>query len=188
MSDVKKLKNILKMIVLCFILSGCSIISSPTRPNPTSPTTQGSTTQTPIPPTPKEMLDTLNEARQQSRNCGGEFFAAAQPLRWEPRLAEAARKHSKDMANGNYTSHTGSDGSSPQNRISKEGYDWESSAENIAAGQNSYLQTLQGWLESPNHCRNIMNPNFQDFGAGYGYDKNSNYLHYWTQNFGTLRR
>ncbi len=131
-----------------------------------------------------KMLHPLNEARQKSRHCGEEFYAAVQPLRWENKLATAARKHSQDMADKNYTSHISPDNRSPGDRITAEGYIWKTNAENIAWGQDHYLDTLNGWLLSPGHCKNIMDASFKEFGAGQGHNANSDHVNYWTQNFG----
>ena len=131
-----------------------------------------------------KMLYPLNEARQQSRNCGEEFYTAAPPLRWEDKLATAAKKHSQDMADKNYFSHISLDNRSPGDRVTAEGYIWQTNAENIAWGKDNYSGTLNEWLASPGHCKNIMDTDFKEFGAGYGHNANSDYVHYWTQSFG----
>ena len=56
------------------------------------------------------------------------------PLAANAALAAAATAHSNDMANKNFFSHTGSDGSNPGQRISRAGYNWYTYGENIAAG------------------------------------------------------
>jgi uncharacterized protein YkwD len=56
------------------------------------------------------------------------------PLAANAALATAAQAHSNDMANNNFFSHTGSDGSNPGQRISRAGYSWYTYGENIAAG------------------------------------------------------
>jgi uncharacterized protein YkwD len=50
-------------------------------------------------------------------------------------------------------------------RISQTGYDWGRVAENIAYGQTNLRQVIEGWMESPSHCINIMNPDFRDLGV-----------------------
>ena len=44
------------------------------------------------------MLDLINEARAEARNCGDTFFPAAPPLNWDDRVEAAALGHSIDMA------------------------------------------------------------------------------------------
>ncbi len=73
-------------------------------------------------------------------------------------------------------SHVGSDGSSFKDRIEREQYTWSAAGENIAAGYRTVSSVMNGWLASPGHCKNIMSPNFTEFGAA-----ESNY--YWTQVF-----
>ena len=46
---------------------------------------------------------------------------------------------------------------------------------------------MAGWLASPGHCSNIMNPDFTEMGAAYAIDKSSAAGSYWTQVFGTPR-
>ena len=97
----------------------------------------------------------------------------------------AARDHSVDMATLNYFSHTSYDGRTFSQRISNAGYTgaypW---GENIAAGQGSPAAVVNGWMSSPDHCANIMNPGFRAIGVGYAFRPASTYGHYWTQNFG----
>ena len=40
-----------------------------------------------------------------------------------------------------------------------------------------------GWVDSPGHCANLMNPAFTYLGNGYAKVPDSRYVHYWTQNF-----
>ena len=40
------------------------------------------------------------------------------------------------------------------------------------------------WMESDGHCKNIMNPEFNELGVGYFYDSGSKYRHWWSQEFG----
>ncbi len=56
--------------------------------------------------------------------------------------------------------------------------------ENIAAGQGSAAQVVNGWMESEGHCKNIMNGNYSNLGVGYYLAPSSQYDHYWVQNFG----
>lgn len=56
------------------------------------------------------------------------------PLTANAALTAAALAHSNDMATNNFFSHTGSDGSSPGQRISRAGYSYYTYGENIAAG------------------------------------------------------
>lgn len=102
------------------------------------------------------------------------------PLRLHSQLNAAAQAHSNDMARHNFLSHTGSDGSSPFDRIKQYGYNFRWAGENIASGYSSPRDVMQGWMSSSGHRANILNPNFRDIGIGYARGNQP----YWTQTFG----
>ncbi|HEU4410343.1 MAG TPA: CAP domain-containing protein [Polyangiaceae bacterium] len=128
-----------------------------------------------------ELFALVNEARAEGRACGGEAFAAAPPLRWDDRLGRAAQAHSDDMAARDYFDHDSPEGTTPRARIAAQGYDASRMGENIAAGQATPAQAMATWLGSDGHCANIMNPAYQDFGAGRG--EGGSFGVYWTQVF-----
>lgn len=138
-----------------------------------------------ITPVQQELLDAHNLARSVGRNCGNEFFPAAPPLAWDCTLAEISDDHNQDMANNNFFSHTGSDGLSVSNRATNAGYNWQTIGENIAAGQQNVDAVMQGWLNSPGHCANIMRPQYNDLGADLYNAFGSQYPTYWSAAFGT---
>jgi len=114
-----------------------------------------------------EFLAAVNQARSVNRICGTTPYGPAPPVSWSENLAMAAYLHSEDMALNNFFSHTGSDGSSPGQRISRQGYPWRTYGENIAVGYPTVPSVIQGWLGSEGHCRNMMDPDFTEIGAGY---------------------
>ena len=134
----------------------------------------------------RRLLDIL-EARATPRNCGNRKFGAARPLRWNETLATASRLHAEDMARNNYFSHGGRDGSNPAQRVERAGYKYRATGENIAAGQLSAEDAVAGWIKSPGHCANLMNPGFTEMGAGLAVDHKSELGVYWAQAFGTPR-
>lgn len=109
------------------------------------------------------------------------------PYAWNDLLADAARAHSQDMGTRNFFSHTNPDGKTPGDRIRDAGYNWSYCGENIAAGQTTAAEVVQGWMNSPGHRANILSTDFCDLGVGYAYVTGSAYGHYWTQNFGKLQ-
>ena len=135
----------------------------------------------------KAVLAEVNRARAQARTCGTRRFAATTPLRWNPALANAALAHSQDMAGRDYFSHTAPGGGTVAERVGKQGYGWTRIGENIAAGAGSVTQAMQGWLASPGHCANLMNPEFTEMGAAYALNPRSTHSLYWTQVFGRPR-
>ena len=112
-------------------------------------------------------LDAVNQARSVGLVCGSTPYGPAPPVSWSENLAMAAYLHSEDMVLNNFFSHTGSDGSSAGERISRQGYPWRTYGENIAVGYPTVSSVIQGWLGSEGHCRNLMNPAFTEIGAGY---------------------
>jgi len=114
-----------------------------------------------------EFLAAVNHARSVNQKCGDTRFGHAPPVSWSGNLAMAAYLHSKDMVRKNFLGHTGSDGSSAGQRISRQGYPWRTYGENIAVGDQTISSVIRGWLGSERHCRNLMNPAFTEIGAGY---------------------
>ncbi len=135
----------------------------------------------------QEVLTYLNQARSKACQCGTKLYPATTPLALNTKLNAASDKHALDMATYNYFSHTGRDGSQPWDRMTREGYIWRNAGENIAAGYATTRAVVDGWLRSPGHCANIMNPNFKEVGVGYAYGASTPYKHYWVNNFGTQR-
>jgi len=108
------------------------------------------------------VLALVNEARARPHRCGTQAFAAARPLRLNATLHGVADAHAADMARYSYFSHSGRDGSHVAERASHAGYPWRAIAENIAAGQMQADAAVQGWLNSPGHCANIMSPTYTE--------------------------
>ena len=136
----------------------------------------------------RTILDEVNQARASARACGDRQFPAAPPLRWNPALGDAALAHSRDMATHRYFSHRARDGSHAADRAARAGYSWRRVGENIAFGQRSPREAVEGWLDSPGHCANIMNRDFTEMGAAYGVTpQRQTGIIYWTQVFGAPR-
>ena len=124
-----------------------------------------------------------NQARAMGADCGvyGQY-APASPLELDPELNEAAQAHAMDMSLNNFFSHTGSDGSSFVTRIQRTDFSGQPIGENIAAGQQSPAQAVDGWVDSDGHCRNLMNPDATKIGIGY--TTGGPYGTLWVQVFG----
>ena len=132
----------------------------------------------------QKLLIELNAARAKPRQCGTQSFNATAPLAWNATLGTAAETHSRSMANNNYFDHKDRDGRTPGDRAELAGYDFQQIGENIAAGQDSVRKVVDGWLASPGHCANLMNPQFRELGAAYATDPKSDAGIYWTAMFG----
>ncbi|MFQ5922946.1 MAG: CAP domain-containing protein [Anaerolineales bacterium] len=99
-------------------------------------------------------------------------------------LQAAAQIHSTDMACIGFFSHTGSDGSSKEDRVSAQGYAWTSVGENIfAAGDTSPTvpqMAFNWWMASPPNQANILHDEYTDIGIGYIYEPSSPFGGYFT--------
>lgn len=189
--------------------------NSPATPNPTSSPTQAPPTPSPAPtatPSPtttpqptapptmtpmsppggplnqfqSEVLDLVNVARSQSRNCGSEFFPAAAPVGWDERIEGAALVHSIDMAQNQNFSHTGTDGSNAGDRLLMQSYNWNTWGENILVGLDNAPDAIDAWIGSSGHCSIIMSPSLREVGAGISQGIfQGRTASYWTLLFGT---
>ncbi len=108
--------------------------------------------------------------------------AGLAPLATDALLTRAAQAHSTDMVVRAFYSHTGPDGSQPWDRAAAEGSTRRTIGENIACGQRSPAEVVEGWMNSPGHRANILKREFTHIGIGFaGGGKAGTY---WTQLFG----
>lgn len=134
------------------------------------------------------VLELVNKARSQSRKCGARSMRSVPPLRMSAVLSRAALGHAQDMSAHKLFEHRGSDGSTPAIRATRAGYNWMAIGENIAEGPADAQTAVQGWLDSPGHCVNIMGPQFTEMGLAYFTDFEHKGEVYWAQMFGTPSR
>jgi uncharacterized protein YkwD len=126
----------------------------------------------------ERMLNLVNAARSQDCCCGDVEKTAVPPLTWDKALEKAARIHANDMSRKDFFSHTGSDKSTVSQRVDRVKFKWRAVGENIAKGQMDEATVVKGWMDSPGHCKNIMNPNFKYMGVALSSDGM-----YWVQVF-----
>lgn len=115
------------------------------------------------------LLDLHNEARSEGRYCGDKYMEAVGPLRWSDELAEAAQIHATDAADNMIRGHTGSDGSTVRDRVARVAPIFSQVGENIAYFSRDLSRAMEGWLNSPGHCENLMRPGFTHMGTGRGW-------------------
>jgi len=128
----------------------------------------------------EQAVKMINDARAVARNCGTAAYAATGATRWNADAAEAATTQATYLQQNNLFSHTGANGSSVGDRLTAAGYVWSTVGENIAAGYPDMASVVKGWLDSPGHCVNMMNPNFVDVGLALVPGTSSNsYRTYW---------
>jgi uncharacterized protein YkwD len=88
------------------------------------------------------------------------------------KLAATAKAHAIDMVCNNYFSHLGLSGSSPETRVTAQGYTASLVFENLYALHPAYginPQTAFNWWmnNDPDSRANILNPNVTEFGISY---------------------
>lgn len=128
-----------------------------------------------------EALRLVNARRAAGATCGARgSFAAVPALAWDAQLAQAAYRHSRDMADHDHFSHTGTDGSTLGARVDAAGYAWSGVGENIGAGYGSLQSVVDGWMASDGHCANLMSPGYTELGLACARNNASSYGLYWT--------
>lgn len=136
----------------------------------------------PVPPkfdtaTATEMLiEAHNRIRKREK------LSTLEPSR---RLQEAALVQANDMAKTGKMSHTGSDGSSLSDRVSDQGYRYRRIGENVAFGNFSIDEVMEGWMKSEVHRKNILG-SYSQIGAAVALGKDG--TPFWCVTFGIPRR
>jgi uncharacterized protein YkwD len=156
--------------------------------------------QAPVPPQPvavpksplspilaTRVLQLVNTVRAKGAHCGKELFGPAPPVTLSGTLASVAFGHATDMATNSYFEHEDLQGKTPSDRVRATGYQEKLVGENIAYGPKSVDEVVQGWLDSPGHCENIMDPRFVEMGLGYATSQDAKHALYWVQVLATPR-
>jgi hypothetical protein len=115
-----------------------------------------------------DLLNRINALRRQN---------GLTPLELNDALNAAAQRHSQDMANTSNVDHTGSDGSTPEQRIDAAGYaprhTW---GENIYGGGISTVDNAWAfWTGSVVHRANLLNERYREVGIGVVVGANGTY-------------
>jgi uncharacterized protein YkwD len=122
-----------------------------------------------------QAVDVINQHRR-ANGCS--------PVQLNHELSVAAKNHSRDMAEHNYFSHTGLNGSTFGDRARAANYAYWPSGEIIAAGYTSASEVVNGWMNSSGHRAIILNCNNDDIGIGLHILPTSQWRYYWTAMFG----
>lgn len=127
------------------------------------------------------MLDAINQARLNGRQCGEHAMPAVAPLAYQCQLAEVAESHANDMARYQVLSHLSSDGMGLADRYQTFGIAWQRLAENIAATSSDAMPSVMSkWFGSEPHCQTLLDSELTHFGMGRSQGGN---FHFWVQNF-----
>jgi uncharacterized protein YkwD len=136
---------------------------------------------------PEEVLARLNAVRAAGYRCGERSMAPAAPLKWDPALQSAATDHSLDMARRNYFEHRSPEGERAGQRAARSNYAWKAVGENLAGGDTSVADVMEGWLDSPDHCANMLDPAYADVAVACVQQPGSKWGTYWTMVLGHKR-
>jgi uncharacterized protein YkwD len=109
----------------------------------------------------REIFDLINQER--SKKGLGE-------LNWDANLSRLARGYSQKMARENFFSHYDDGGGSVETRAKDMRIkNWSKIGENLffcEGYDNPNLMAVRGWMKSPSHRDNILNPDYTDSGIG----------------------
>jgi uncharacterized protein YkwD len=114
-------------------------------------------TETEATEAPAQVIGEVNRHRDQ---------AGCPALRQQASLNRAAEAHSADMAAHGRLSHTGTDGSSPHERMRAAGYHPGYSGEALAAGTATATAVVTQWMNSPPHRSILLTCRYTDAGVG----------------------
>ena len=109
------------------------------------------------------------------------------PLRWNLQLTHAARWFAWDSTenrSGGFCGHQDNQGNWPDYRARTWGYLGSAGAENAYCGYMSPADAIAGWMNSPGHRANLLDPNSREIGLGY-YRRDSDGRGYVVQDFGS---
>lgn len=118
----------------------------------------------------KEVVRLVNQERTNN---------GLKPLTIDTNVQAAAQVRAKEIQSS--FSHTRPDGSSYNTALQEQQVSYRGSGENIAWGQQTPEQVMQGWMNSSSHRANILNSNFTSIGVGYY--QGADGVNYWSQLF-----
>lgn len=105
--------------------------------------------------------------------------AGLSALTMDADITAAANVRAKEIKQS--FSHTRPNGSSFSTVLKEQGVSFRGSGENIAWGQKTPEQVMDGWMNSAGHRANILNESFKNIGVGYYQDENG--VNHWVQLF-----
>lgn len=112
------------------------------------------------------LLALVNDSRARGACCGGRCAGPAGPLGTAPALEIAAQLHAEDMRARQFFAHTSPDGLSPVDRARLVGFRGCELGENLARELTEPESVVAEWLLSPDHCTNVLDPDFDVAGVG----------------------
>ena len=167
--------------------SATPMVAVPVAPAP-APVVAPPATPAPVPVAPPIETGLLTALEQQIVDQANAQRAAAglAPLHANLKLSQASQIHAHDMALEEIMEHTLSDVALPdlKSRANYVGFKYGWLGENIARGYNDGTSVTAGWMASPGHRANILNPNYTEIGVGVRTDAQG--ILYFCEEFGSL--
>lgn len=105
--------------------------------------------------------------------------AGLAPLTLQKNITQAAQVRAEECERS--FSHTRPDGRDFSSALTEAGVSYRGSGENIAWGQRTPEQVMEGWMNSAGHRANILNEKYTSIGVGYY--QNTSGVNYWSQLF-----
>lgn len=118
----------------------------------------------------RQIVNLVNEERAK---------AGLSPVTESSALSKAAYTRAQEISRN--FSHTRPNGSYFSSILQQNGLSYISTGENIAYGQRTAQEVMNGWMNSASHRANILNPNYTTIGVGFY--QGSNGTNYWSQLF-----
>lgn len=110
--------------------------------------------------------------------------AGLPPLTIEAHLVQEAQNYAQVLASGSCFDHTCGPIPDLTGRANQAGYTgWVTIGENIARGYPTPQAVVDGWMASPGHRANILNPDYTEIGVGEASGSGPMGT-YWAQEFG----
>ena len=110
------------------------------------------------------LLADTNDSRSANQVAG---------LTLNSKLSAAAQSSADDMAARNYWSHDTPEGNPPWIWVNNQSYSYKKVGQNLATGFSDEQSTINGWMASPPHRQNMLDPEFTE--VGFGFANNPNY-------------
>jgi uncharacterized protein YkwD len=131
-----------------------------------------------------EVLVQLNEHRAAGATCGDLALDPAEPLRMDPALRCAARRHALDMGEQDYFSNVDPEMLDFHARAEAAGYAGTALEQNIGASHSTPEQLVTAVMGHTELCMHVMTPEADEIGVGYLEFEGASFPSYWAQVFG----
>ncbi len=83
------------------------------------------------------------------------------------KLNNSSGSKASHMVTNDYWAHNAPDGTSPWHFFESAGYNYQKAGENLAYGFSTSSATVTGWMNSPSHRDNMLDPDYDEVGFGF---------------------